>query len=101
MVVIIRVNSACLHEIRETIQPGRPGGRRPKRECQLNVYRDFQENITKTREGRYEVEVPWVPRTILSNNNLEQKATQQRLEENQPRRRSEERLRRNSRELAK
>jgi hypothetical protein len=38
---------------------------------QLNFYQDFQENITKTIEGRYEVEVPWILGTILSNNNLE------------------------------
>ena len=38
---------------------------------QLDVLRDFQETITKTREGRYEVGVPWVPGTVLSNNNLE------------------------------
>ena len=39
---------------------------------QLDVYQEFQENITKTTEGRYEVGVPWVPGATLSSNNLEQ-----------------------------
>ena len=39
---------------------------------QLDVYREFQEDITKTIEGRYEISVPWVTGAIMSNSNLEQ-----------------------------
>ena len=38
---------------------------------QLDVYREFQENVTRTDEGRYQVNVPWIPGSTLSNNNLE------------------------------
>ena len=43
----------------------------PGENDQLDVHRDFQENVTKTDEGRYQVNVPWIPGSTLSNNNLE------------------------------
>ena len=39
---------------------------------QLDIYREFQENITKTTEGRYELSVPWVSGATMSSSNLEQ-----------------------------
>ena len=39
---------------------------------QLDVYREFQEDMTKTTEGKYEISVPWVTEAIMSNSNLEQ-----------------------------
>ena len=38
---------------------------------QLDVYKEFQENIAKTSDGRYEVGVPWIPGAKLSNTNEE------------------------------
>ena len=39
---------------------------------QLDVHRDFRENIIKTSNGKYEVAVPWVPGATLPSDNLEQ-----------------------------
>ena len=38
---------------------------------QLDVYQEFKENITRTDDGRYHVNVPWIPGQTLSNDNLE------------------------------
>ena len=38
---------------------------------QSTVYAEFQENITKKDDGRYEVAVPWLPGAVLSNTNEE------------------------------
>ena len=38
---------------------------------QSTVYAEFQENITKKDDGRYEVAVPWLPGVVLSNTNEE------------------------------
>ena len=38
---------------------------------QLDVCREFQENITRGSDGRYEVGVPWIPGVELSNTNEE------------------------------
>ena len=38
---------------------------------QLEVYKEFQESISKRSDGRYEVGVPWIPATKLSNTNEE------------------------------
>ena len=37
----------------------------------LTVYTEFQENINKRADGRYEVSVPWIPGAVLSNTNEE------------------------------
>ena len=37
---------------------------------QLDVHRDFRENIIKTSDGRYEVAVPWVPGAALPSDNM-------------------------------
>ena len=34
---------------------------------QLQIYNDFKETITRNDDGRYEVNVPWVPGSVLSN----------------------------------
>jgi hypothetical protein len=38
---------------------------------QLDVYQEFKENITRTDDGRYHVNVPWIPGQTLPNDNLE------------------------------
>ena len=38
---------------------------------QLDVYKEFQESISKRSDGRYEVGVPWIPGAKLSNTNEE------------------------------
>ncbi|XP_028390705.1 uncharacterized protein LOC114515614 [Dendronephthya gigantea] len=38
---------------------------------QSTVYVEFQENIVKQDDGRYEVSVPWIPGAVLSNTNEE------------------------------
>ena len=37
-----------------------------------DLYREFQENITKTTGGRYELSVPWVSEATMSSSNLKQ-----------------------------
>ena len=44
---------------------------------QLDVCREFKENIVRKNDGRYEVKVPWIPGTHLSDTNEEQ--SRQRL----------------------
>ena len=36
---------------------------------QLDVYSEFKENISRTSEGRYEVNVPWIPGSKLTDTN--------------------------------
>ena len=38
---------------------------------QLDVYKEFQESISKRSDGRYKVGVPWIPGAKLSNTNEE------------------------------
>ena len=38
---------------------------------QSTVYAEFQENIVRQEDGRYEVSVPWIPGAVLSNTNEE------------------------------
>ena len=38
---------------------------------QSTVYVEFQENITRREDGRYEVAVPWLPGAVLSSTNEE------------------------------
>ena len=38
---------------------------------QSTVYAEFQENITRKEDGRYEVSVPWLPGAVLSSTNEE------------------------------
>ncbi|CAB4035062.1 Hypothetical predicted protein [Paramuricea clavata] len=38
---------------------------------QSTIYAEFQENITRKEDGRYEVAVPWIPGAVLSNTNEE------------------------------
>ena len=38
---------------------------------QLDIYKEFQEGISKRSDGRYEVSVPWIPGAKLSNTNEE------------------------------
>lgn len=51
---------------------------------QLNVYRKFQENVTKKTVGRLKDGVPWVPRANMSNKfRVEYEASQPCLNEGQ------------------
>ena len=38
---------------------------------QLDVCREFKENITRSDDGRYKVQVPWIPGQHLPNSNVE------------------------------
>ncbi len=38
---------------------------------QSTVYAEFQENITRKEDGRYEVAVPWLPGAVLRSTNEE------------------------------
>ena len=38
---------------------------------QLEVCKEFKENITRSEDGRYEVNVPWIPGQHLPSSNLE------------------------------
>ena len=33
------------------------------------VYAEFQENITRREDGRYEASVPWIPGAVITNRN--------------------------------
>ena len=38
---------------------------------QLDVFKEFKENIIGTDDSKYEVNVPWIPGQYLPSNNLE------------------------------
>ena len=64
---------------------------------QLDVHREFKENLTKDEHGRYEVKVPWIPSAQLNETNevqsrLRLKRVEKKLECNESLRKYYERI---------
>ena len=64
-----QLSSACSQDNQPTTRDYE--SRKSGENDQLDAYRDFQENVTRTDEGRYQVNVPWILGSTLSNSNQE------------------------------